>query len=891
MGALKGRYINKAAWSLIIAVWTAPLLADEQNFTFASAIPNDVLLFVNHRNNPEHAFIESYWAEVLDSLKDSGLGGDVMELIGSLLDERSRAELDRLKQRAVQLLAGVDSKQLGSGETAFAERFPPPIALAGEVHMGPPNMVWLLHGDEHGVAHNFDGLSAILQAIAEEVNGASHRELLTVKTGQRRGAHVVALDLLIAASESPSFSLSVARRGDVLLIALGDPLLDDVLALLNGDGGKSSLAEDPRFRSAFARLPAPEDTMTFFDMQSMLRSFRRLADEIAAAMKNPQDVYRNTRMEGEEKGPHNAALAAYRRGDIAEALRQTQEAHKLAPGNAIILYNLACFHALPGHREEALTWLEKAVEAGFHAPAKISSDSDLACLRDDPRYQSALDRATKLAQESAGEDVEDVMVNSSKSSEASKLCEQAVQAAHEPRPDHSHCLRLAEQAHQLAPNDSRVLYNLARFNALLGRHDKALNFLDQAVDGGFYCPDHISKDPDLEGIRNTDRFKAALSRAKLSAAQMATDDSTQTAALVKGLVDRLLDAVGILDYSASVCLTEGYSVHTHTVNALVPDAQQRPIYAVFGKREPLADFQRYLPKETLSFSVSSGIDPPALYAFLENALADTGPKGQELLARWNEIQSGFGLDLKRDVFGWIQGEIVTLTLEQSNAWVLLARVTDETAAQEKVAAALEFLSTRLNEAVAKAPPLAMLSVRRAPLLHQKLSGFESLTFAVAPMQPLVWGVADGRLILGSSAEAVAMCLQTAQGQHPDIRENPRFMAEALSPQGAVTSIQLTDHRNWPDYVASVLGFVSMGSGTASMFVTNQKARTVISKIAGMVGKLTPIVRKMDFYKSTASYTTREGNTWRTHAVTHYFSPAERASRQPAADPSKALNGL
>ena len=60
-----------------------------------------------------------------------------------------------------------------------------------------------------------------------------------------------------------------------------------------------------------------------------------------------------------------------------------------------------------------------------------------------------------------------------------------------------------------------------------------------------------------------------------------------------------------------------------------------------------------------------------------------------------------------------------------------------------------------------------------------------------------------------------------------------------------------------------------------MMIPNPEAQQVAGKVVGMIGKLGPVVRKIDFYKSTASYTTRDGNVWQTRSVTHYKSPTER----------------
>lgn len=59
----------------------------------------------------------------------------------------------------------------------------------------------------------------------------------------------------------------------------------------------------------------------------------------------------------------------------------------------LIKYNLACFEALEENIEEAFTWLQGAVDAGFGDRAWIEQDEDLASLRDDPRFQGILDTA------------------------------------------------------------------------------------------------------------------------------------------------------------------------------------------------------------------------------------------------------------------------------------------------------------------------------------------------------------------------------------------------------------------------------------------------------------------------------------------------------------------
>ncbi len=75
--------------------------------------------------------------------------------------------------------------------------------------------------------------------------------------------------------------------------------------------------------------------------------------------------------------------------------------------------------------------------------------------------------------------------------------------------------------------------------------------------------------------------------------------------------------------------------------------------------------------------------------------------------------------------------------------------------------------------------------------------------------------------------------------------------------------------------------VSMMGGMASMMIPKPEVRQAVTHCLGIVAKIAPVVRKVDFYKSTASYTTFDGRAWHTLSVTHYVSPKDRVvEREP-----------
>ncbi len=70
-----------------------------------------------------------------------------------------------------------------------------------------------------------------------------------------------------------------------------------------------------------------------------------------------------------------------------KGLEWARKARSLDPDDSMLLYNLACIHALADDPDEALTCLEQAVARGLTEKAWILNDGDLAPLHPHPRFQ------------------------------------------------------------------------------------------------------------------------------------------------------------------------------------------------------------------------------------------------------------------------------------------------------------------------------------------------------------------------------------------------------------------------------------------------------------------------------------------------------------------------
>jgi len=76
----------------------------------------------------------------------------------------------------------------------------------------------------------------------------------------------------------------------------------------------------------------------------------------------------------------------YNAKDYAGALEATNRGLEAYPGNALLLYNVACMSALLGDRETALTALAESVAKWEPYKELARGDDDFVSLRDDPKF-------------------------------------------------------------------------------------------------------------------------------------------------------------------------------------------------------------------------------------------------------------------------------------------------------------------------------------------------------------------------------------------------------------------------------------------------------------------------------------------------------------------------
>ncbi len=76
-----------------------------------------------------------------------------------------------------------------------------------------------------------------------------------------------------------------------------------------------------------------------------------------------------------------------RTNQLPRAITSMEQAYKIAPGKAIILYNLSCYWSLAGNKTQALSWLGRALRMDASYRQLIDDESDFDPLRHDPDFQ------------------------------------------------------------------------------------------------------------------------------------------------------------------------------------------------------------------------------------------------------------------------------------------------------------------------------------------------------------------------------------------------------------------------------------------------------------------------------------------------------------------------
>ncbi len=152
-------------------------------------------------------------------------------------------------------------------------------------------------------------------------------------------------------------------------------------------------AEDAVRQYEEASRVRPEDYQALLLMQTPLNSLGRRDEAKAVLRRGLQVAERHLELNPDDaRALYLAGGALMQLGERARALDWVGRAYAIDPTDPGVLYNVACVYSLGGMRDEAIGCLDKAIANGFGHREWLVHDSDLDAIREDPRFQTLLQK-------------------------------------------------------------------------------------------------------------------------------------------------------------------------------------------------------------------------------------------------------------------------------------------------------------------------------------------------------------------------------------------------------------------------------------------------------------------------------------------------------------------
>ncbi len=234
----------------------------------ARAIPADVSMFIRSQPNPERAFLDAHFAEVIETFKNSGVIETVLDIAKSNIPEGEQEEIGAVMGQIHRFTEMVDWMSLVEGDFVFSMKmeFPTPGYV---VASRPP---------EGKYAAAIKGLQNILTEVQK-----FQPDTFVLETATREGADVMALSF---GSQIP-IEICIAGHDGTIFLTTSTEDLRNSIDLYNGKGGKA-LIDDPSFKEGMGKLPAFEDSQSYFNINSFLDGYHTMLKKAFAQNENEE---------------------------------------------------------------------------------------------------------------------------------------------------------------------------------------------------------------------------------------------------------------------------------------------------------------------------------------------------------------------------------------------------------------------------------------------------------------------------------------------------------------------------------------------------------------------------------------------------------------------------
>ena len=129
----------------------------------------------------------------------------------------------------------------------------------------------------------------------------------------------------------------------------------------------------------------------FDDAESTPSAVEQLRGEVYRQKEDYERALKHFERVPTDEGSHvelrmSMAWCFKRIGRLDKAIESLKSAYRESPKTTVVLYNLACYYALAGDKEEALSWLGRAIRMDNSYRLRVPRETDFDSIRNDQEF-------------------------------------------------------------------------------------------------------------------------------------------------------------------------------------------------------------------------------------------------------------------------------------------------------------------------------------------------------------------------------------------------------------------------------------------------------------------------------------------------------------------------
>lgn len=241
------------------------------------AAPPDAYMAIWGTKNPERDFLKAHEQAVWDEIAKSKIIEKTLQIVQSHMSDGDAAQFLAIKTTLQNALAPVQwDKVANTSEVMYAQRMEGPTSL----HL------LLVRIPDDGAESLRKGIENLFQLASDASQGK-----LPVVTEKVAGVDLTCLQL---PAEMPiTFQPAIGVKGDILVLTTSLNFAKAGLELLDNPSSHSKF-DDPRIVDALKKLPAPEDSLVFFDGKQLMSQLHEIPQFITRMSNGQPDAARVT---------------------------------------------------------------------------------------------------------------------------------------------------------------------------------------------------------------------------------------------------------------------------------------------------------------------------------------------------------------------------------------------------------------------------------------------------------------------------------------------------------------------------------------------------------------------------------------------------------------------